>query len=277
MKRLVFLDCETTHIEPGDDAGEIIELGIVGENGETLLDRKILPRHIETASEEALEINGYDADLWTKEGVYFDEIAEEVFELVEDSLIVGQHITFDTEFLRYEFKRIKLDANIDRLSYDVIDIASIIFHCLVPPLEKCSMYLACEHFGISNEGSHRALPDARRAWEVYMKLEEMKPMPRKWPGSIIELKMDTGPAARFQQDCIRAADDGQRKAMFLRKGDRFSYPGSFKIYEAQSDAIPDKRIEGKVVLSVTDHGLRDGMRTRLDAYLVCTIHEGNDG
>lgn len=277
MKRLVFLDCETTHIEPGDDAGEIIELGIVGENGEALLDRKILPRHIETASEEALEINGYDADSWANEGVYFDEIAEEVFELVEGSLIVGQHITFDTEFLRYEFKRAKFNGNIDRLSYHVIDTASIIFHCLVPPLEKSCSHLACEYFGISNEGSHTALVDAQRARALYLKLEEMKPMPPKWPGSIVEVKMGSNPVARFQQDCIRASDGGQRKAMFLRKGDRFSYPGSFKIYEAQSDPIPDKRIEGKVVLSVTDHGLRDNMRTRLDAYLICTVHEGEDG
>ncbi len=66
--------------------------------------------------------------------------------------------------------------------------------------------------------------------------------------------------------------NGKCFARDLRKGYCFSYPGSFKVYEAQSDAVPDDRIEGKVVLPVTDHGLRDRMGTRLDADLVCTLH-----
>ena len=66
--------------------------------------------------------------------------------------------------------------------------------------------------------------------------------------------------------------NGKCFAKDLLEGYCFSYPGSFKIYEAQSDAVSDDRIEGKVVLPVTDHGLRDHMGTRLDADLVCTLH-----
>lgn len=51
---LIFLDCETTHTEPGDDKGEIVELAIVDFEGKTLFDRRIQPTHIETATKEAL-------------------------------------------------------------------------------------------------------------------------------------------------------------------------------------------------------------------------------
>jgi len=282
VKPLLFIDCETTGTEPGDDAGEIVELAIVGYDGGVLFNRKILPTHIETASSEALEINGYDADVWAKEGVHFSEIAEEVFSLVEDGLIVGQHVTFDTEFLKYEIRRSKIEANVDRISYHVIDIASLISYCLVPPLEKFSLYLACEHFGISNDGAHTALADAQRARAVYLRLEEMKPklpLSHRFPnlriGSLYERmggRPESALVRQFQKD-YAALSNEKREAMSLRKGDRFSYPGSFKIYEAQSDAMPDERIEGKVVLLVTDHGLRDNMPTRLDALLLCTVYE----
>ena len=95
----------------------------------------------------------------------------------------------------------------------------------------------------------------------------------KWPTPeerAKELAKESSLVRRFQRDYREAS--GKCLAKELIKGNLFSYPGSFKIYEAQSDAVPDDRIEGKVVLPVTDHGLRDHMATRLDADLVCTLH-----
>jgi len=66
---------------------------------------------------------------------------------------------------------------------------------------------------------------------------------------------------------------GKCLARDLRKGQCFSFPGSFKIYEAQTDAVIDERIKTKIVVAVTDHGIRHDMRTRLDADLVCKLHE----
>lgn len=66
--------------------------------------------------------------------------------------------------------------------------------------------------------------------------------------------------------------NGKCFARDLRKGYCFSYGGLPKVFEAQSDPVPDDRIEGRVILPVTDHGLRDGMRTRLDAESICTLH-----
>lgn len=62
------------------------------------------------------------------------------------------------------------------------------------------------------------------------------------------------------------------EAHTLKTGDRFSYMGSFKIYEAQSDAKPDPSYDGKVKLLVTDNKARNQMGVRLDQYAVCWIH-----
>jgi len=288
--------------------GEIVEIAIVGQSGETLLERKIKPQHIETATQEALDINGYNADVWGKTGVFFGEIAEEVFGLLENATIIGHRVAFDVGFIKYELGRAGIRQDLRWLSYNTVDTATLIWHHLNRVLERNSLAAACKHLGISNDGAHTALADARRAREVYNILTSWV-QPREWTGVKLQGSVKETVACAFQenadalaqrerhQDLVRAFQrdyqgkgafkglagentlrallvaNGQCLAKDLRKGFRFSYPGSFKTYEAQSDAMPDERIEGKVILPVTDHGMRDGMLTRLDAHLVCTIHE----
>jgi DNA polymerase III epsilon subunit-like protein len=288
VKELVFIDAETTGIEPGAQAGEIVELALVAEDGSTLFHRKILPSHIETATQEALKINGYNADRWIDEGaVLFHQVAKEVFEIIDGKILVGQHVTFDIEFVKFEIRNACAwypstvgDLNVDQISYHTIDLASLIFFCLIPPLQKSSLHLACEYFGISNDGAHTALADARRARAVFFELMKMKPL-LQWPGPAMEVNLGTPTTGvldaqtqsnrlirQFQKDY----GGFKKQAKLLRKGDRFSYEGSFKVYEAQSDAVPDSGIEGKIILDVTDGKTRDHMSTRLDASLLCEIH-----
>jgi len=63
-----------------------------------------------------------------------------------------------------------------------------------------------------------------------------------------------------------------KAARDLKVGDVFSYPGSFKSYTAQTDAQPHSRHPGKIVVLVTDGGVRNEMPTKLNADTVCTIH-----
>ena len=62
------------------------------------------------------------------------------------------------------------------------------------------------------------------------------------------------------------------EAHSLKAGDRFSYLGSHKIYEAQSDAKSDESYDGKVRLVVT----HNQMVIRIDQYAVCWIHGNNE-
>lgn len=171
-RQLMFVDCETTYTEAGDDKGEIVELAIVDLEGKALLNRRIQPLHIETASPEALEINGYDPALWEHDGVPFSAIAAEVFGLVYESTIVAHHAGFDASFLTYELRRYGFSYEAtQRISYYTIDTYTLIHHHLMPPLQRGTLREACEALDISNDGAHTALADAHRAREVFFKLD----------------------------------------------------------------------------------------------------------
>lgn len=58
------------------------------------------------------------------------------------------------------------------------------------------------------------------------------------------------------------------EAHSLKAGDAFSYMGSFKVYEALTDAKLDPSYDGKVKLTVT----HNKMGVRLDQYALCWIH-----
>lgn len=64
----------------------------------------------------------------------------------------------------------------------------------------------------------------------------------------------------------------KKAAKDLKVGDVFSYTGSFKSYTAQTDAQPHSLHPGKVLVLVTDGGVRNEMPTKLNADMVCTIH-----
>ncbi len=65
----------------------------------------------------------------------------------------------------------------------------------------------------------------------------------------------------------------------LEIGDRFSYPGSFKVYEVQTEpkeCAAFARLPGEMarfVFNVHDWADRDMMGIRLRADVVCTLHE----
>ncbi len=170
---LIFMDCETTHTEPGNDSGEMVELAIVDLEGKTLFDQRIQPTHIETATKKALEINGYNEKVWNETGLPFSSIAEEVFNLISGSTIAAHHASFDVSFLVYELRRFGFGYEDTRfISYHTLDIYTLIMHHLVPPLKRGTLAAACGELGISNDGAHSALADTRRARDVFLRLTE---------------------------------------------------------------------------------------------------------
>lgn len=65
------------------------------------------------------------------------------------------------------------------------------------------------------------------------------------------------------------------KAKDIKKGDRFSSGGSFKTYEAQTNAAPDPHFKGKVKITVKD-GARERIATRMEENSICTVYIGNN-
>lgn len=174
----VFVDCETTDTEAGDDAGEIIEIAIADINGKCLFESKILPQHIETASERALEINGYDKEVWSKEAVPFHIVAEEIASHLRGVKWIGQNPRFDREFVMHELKRAGVSTK--GVSYHTFDTAMLIEEHLTPPCDSVSLDWGCSALAISNQGSHTAMADVQRCRMVYLRLRRATILHRLW-------------------------------------------------------------------------------------------------
>lgn len=174
---LVFVDTETTGLD--ENKHEIIDIAIVGEDGATIFNTNVKPRHIETADPKALEINGYNAGEW-EPSPYFTDIAERVLDLLSGPVIVGQNVQFDMRFINREL-RTALVANglseeetakkMRKVSYHMIDTVTLIYEHLGPcGITSLSLKPTADFLGIELDNAHTALADARATREVFYKL-----------------------------------------------------------------------------------------------------------
>jgi len=171
---LRFFDIETTHARI--EQGEIIEAAIINEKGTICFNQKILPEHIETASEEALKINGYDEAVWKIEAIPWSEASERIIEELKGCLIVGIRPYFDMGFLRAK-------ADLDREDfpyYNLVDVSSLIWEHLCPPCDRNSLNRACALLGVTNRDAHTALADVVRTRAVYSKIVRTTWFRRVW-------------------------------------------------------------------------------------------------
>lgn len=170
---LVFVDVETTGLNPHEH--EIIELAAVRTSPDALLVRNsiehlVLPVHIETAHPKALEVNGYDAERWVRDAVLLEMALYRFVNLCYGGVtLVAHNATFDWGFLRESLSRKHSGGT--GIDYHIICTASLAWPLVMqggiesPKLEKL-----CDHFGISNDGQHRAMRDVQRTIEVYKRL-----------------------------------------------------------------------------------------------------------
>jgi DNA polymerase III alpha subunit (gram-positive type) len=172
-KNLAMVDIETTGLSIKDH--EIIEIGalIYNEKEDRVLDEwevKIAPRHIETASQQALKINGY----MNNPNLYRTSIKSALIKfnnLVEGCIIVGQNIAeFDLPFIYRDMSEFNISPSWHRR--DKLELGSLMWNT-IKDIDMPGLSLAnfCDFFKISNEGSHTALVDCRRTYEVYRRIK----------------------------------------------------------------------------------------------------------
>lgn len=170
----IFVDTETTGLEEGPDKGELLEIAIVreeitapftqrGKITDTWV-RKILPTHIETASPEALRVNGYLPELW-EGAVSLESVASELSAKLRNATWVGHNPTFDRDFILNSLKRIGQAPKIQRRLIDTTTMAYMAWGL------DGELHLGMDslrtHLGISTEGAHGALKDAMDCREVF--------------------------------------------------------------------------------------------------------------
>jgi DNA polymerase-3 subunit epsilon len=167
---LAFIDIETTGLNVLEH--EIIQIGIILTTPRLKIieefEIKIKPEKIEKADPIALKINHYSEEKW--ENALNQKEAIKLFsEKVKNCIMVGQNVSFDSNFLEYTLAQNNL---INTMHYHKLDTISISWAKLhrKKSLIHFSLREMCKKFGIKNEKAHDALSDARATYELYKKL-----------------------------------------------------------------------------------------------------------
>lgn len=181
----IFVDTETTDLVEGPDKGELLEVCVVREvitppftQPGVITDtwvRKIRPKHIETASPEALRVNGYTAEKWA-DAVPLEDVADELIEKLRNATWVGHNPTFDRDFILSSLKRLGKDPKIQRRLIDTTTMAYRAWGLdgeLKLGLDSLRVFL-----NMSKEGAHGALKDAMDCREVFYRTMAPKAL---WP------------------------------------------------------------------------------------------------
>jgi DNA polymerase III alpha subunit (gram-positive type) len=171
--KICFFDLETTGLDP--TTHEIIEIAwIITDLKLTVLNRqshKVKPDHLEKASKQALEVNGYTPIEWANA---LD--LRSVLKILSaqcpygESMFAAGHnvIGFDLPFLRIAYKQISAFCPLSYRAIDTLPMA--IAHCVATqswPIDFKLESLA-KHMGIEPVGqSHRAATDVEMSFSLF--------------------------------------------------------------------------------------------------------------
>lgn len=151
------LDLETTGLE---ESAEVVEIGAVGPQGETILD--LLVRPSRPLVPLSMRIHGLTAATLEQAPRF-----ENIYPIVSRALVTRSVVSYNSEFDR----RI-LDCACQTAGYDPF---SCEWHCALAWYEKWRGFrprlsIACEIEGIGAQQEHRALPDAFLVWQLVRKM-----------------------------------------------------------------------------------------------------------
>lgn len=161
QKHFAIVDIETTGSHAG--GSRITEIAILIHNGKKVIERYqslvnpqcIIPLAIQT-------LTGITPDM-LEDAPIFDDIAEDVYHLLQGKIFVAHNVNFDYTFLVKELKQAGYEWQASKLC--TVRLSRKIF----PGHSSYSLGNICQHFGIKIAGRHRAMGDA----EATVKLVEL--------------------------------------------------------------------------------------------------------
>ncbi len=166
------VDVETT----GGGSGQhrVTEIGMVKIKQGKVIDRwqslvnpmRLIPKYI-------TELTGISNDM-VKDAPRFEDVAEDVFVFLQDSIFVAHNVGFDYGFFRHEFGRLNINFKAPKLC--TVKLAKQYF----PGLASYSLGKLCNDLDITLDQHHRALADAQAAAEILLKVNAVRQqMPNK--------------------------------------------------------------------------------------------------
>lgn len=172
---LVFVDVETGGLDPS--TADILEVACIrtDASGQLLLaayETKVLPQSPVDA--RAAAVNGYTPEAWSEAILPVDAAGALTRAVIDGferrAILCGHNVAFDDGFLRRMFDRALLSYPFD---YHRIDTVSLAWPFYVQgKIDRLNLEAVCRHFLIGNEGAHRAMADAARCREVYLRMME---------------------------------------------------------------------------------------------------------
>jgi DNA polymerase III epsilon subunit-like protein len=172
---LTVLDTETTGLD--SDIHEIIQIAtisyVVSAEGDRYVTRKyekkINPERLHTASEKALEVNGFTLEEW-KGSPNAIEVIPEVKDIIEKSdILIGQNLIFDLNFINEVCHRNDIEPPTFPPYIDTKSIADRLVRAHW--LQRSGMDYLVEHYKVQVEGrAHTALVDCERTMLVFDEL-----------------------------------------------------------------------------------------------------------
>ncbi len=187
--KITVIDTETTGLDLSQH--EIIQIAAIEMEQEDCGDLKVLqefeykirPFNINTASTEALKINGYNKKDW-ENAHSFSEVIGLLNNIWDTSeLLLGQNLIFDLRFIAKHYKRYGFDCPKFPRYIDTKHMgASLVTEGV---MKSSSMDNMCKHFNIKFKGrAHTALTDCQRTvtlWRQLAKYSEAKKFSYKEP------------------------------------------------------------------------------------------------
>jgi DNA polymerase III alpha subunit (gram-positive type) len=172
-KKLAFTDLELTGLCLKKH--EIIEIGVLIYNQhrdeiEKEWSVKVAPLHIETASQKALVINGYI----NNPDNYRNKLNPSLIKfnsIVKGCMLVGYNIGCDVGFIKRDMDKLNIRPTFSRIPLDLMSM--VWFAIKDSNIKGMSLDTVCDYFDICNIGSHSALIDCRRSYELYRKLNSI--------------------------------------------------------------------------------------------------------
>lgn len=165
--RQVFLDTETTGLDP-NQGHRVIEIAAVEINNRQLSENQF---HIYVNPERdidaaAQEVHGITLE-FLKDKSFFQDIAEDFLNFIQDSELIIHNAPFDIGFLNMELGRIglsKIEDHIEKIT------DSLVMARELRPGQRNNLDALCKAYKVDNSkrSQHGALLDAQLLSEVYL-------------------------------------------------------------------------------------------------------------
>ncbi len=151
--RFAITDIETLGTRPGERT--IIEIAICIHDGEKVVDRyETLLRTDKKIPPFIVSLTGIN-DAMLRHAPTFEDVADEVFDLLKDCVFVAHNVNFDYSFIKAELDAIGIQWKPKKLC--TVRLARKSF----PGHRKYGLSSMCEFFNIPNQAAHRAMGDAQ--------------------------------------------------------------------------------------------------------------------